>query len=681
MSIWQGRFLGLTQLPEDLSSLELEGFFRLSPKDIAAIKSTFKLNRWVAVALQVGFFRFSGTRLDKYNVAPPGLLRFLGDQFDVPAPTIASLQALYKNKSTTRKTHQGWAADWIGIRTPTDKQDDKLFRVVREASKGTTSIDRLIEIAQVWLYERQFLIPAYSTVRDLCVRAAGETEAFIYQAICKSSTAEQRTNWKAALLSEHKGGRTTLEWLQQAPKKRGQKNLLDLGDKIEWLNSQGVDKLDLSTVPHERLCAYARDFQHRRPSKVKVLREVNLALQMVSFLKIALAEAHDVMVQLIGKKTSDLVSHASQTVQKNEATEIASYRSALRDILSLANDAKVEAEDRLTQIRTIGDSLGVTMFPSRAAAVRSQLTEKNPAVRKLLKELAKLDIKANDGDRTISNLEALKAVYASERTELPEGSYDCAKPWAPLVNEEEDRGRALRALEFATLTDLRRGFRRGSCWIDQAATYRDREQLLIPTKAWERERSRHYELLQLPKNPDDYLNPLIKEAEEGLRAVAAALERKEFSIESGEVSLPAIVPEAELPEVVEARRLLTKEIGTIQQPMLLLEMDLATRFSRQILGRPPASSEEILLVYAGLMGHGSENRAKGLSLMIPGLKETDISAMMQSMQYDNAIDRANRVVLPVSEPLADLQTAGRRQVGLKRHDERENLTPPLEYPA
>jgi hypothetical protein len=55
-----------------------------------------------------------------------------------------------------------------------------LFAALREASKAIGSIDRHIATARQWLYDKSLLVPATSTLRDLCVRAASGTESQIY---------------------------------------------------------------------------------------------------------------------------------------------------------------------------------------------------------------------------------------------------------------------------------------------------------------------------------------------------------------------------------------------------------------------------------------------------------------------------------------------------------------------
>jgi hypothetical protein len=53
MAHWQDRFLGIGELPPELSIFELE-FFQFTPQDTAAIREAFRPKYRIAVALQLG---------------------------------------------------------------------------------------------------------------------------------------------------------------------------------------------------------------------------------------------------------------------------------------------------------------------------------------------------------------------------------------------------------------------------------------------------------------------------------------------------------------------------------------------------------------------------------------------------------------------------------------------------
>lgn len=644
MAHWKERFLGITELPKELSPLELEEFFTLTAPDVQAITEQFRPKYRIAVAIQLGFIRMSGTQLASFTVFPRPLLQFVGSQLKVEIPTIASMRAIYKRKQT-RFEHQSWAIERLGLTTATKRQEAMLLSAIREASTGTSSTDRLFDVSCRWLVDRKLLIPGLRAVRDICVRASGDTEENIYVAICKSTTDEQRKAWTEALLAPHKQTRSTLEWLQRPPKRRSPKHVSALFEKIDFLKELGIADFDLPGVSPQRLQDYARSMRNRSATSFKRLTVVSQTLQLVAFLKVTLSESTDIVIQLTAKLTSNIRSQALENVKKNQAATIVNYREALTSVFEMANDEKLDADALRKKIRELQESFSDKVFPSTAAAVRSEMAEKSSSIRPLLKRLAGLEIKGDQDDKGLASLAILRDLYGKGRSELPEGAQASSKIWDPLIAEQKDRERAFRAFEADALLNLRKSFRRGSAWVDHSNTYRDRDTLLIPAADWEKQRRRHYDLLRLPMNVDDYLGPIIKAVKKGLKEVEAAVARGELDITGGTFNLDKLEAEGEPPEVQAIRSLIDNEIGNIQLPDLLLQMDVETRFSKELLGHLPKNDRDLLLSYAGLLGLGTDMTAKGVAMMMNDLSPEEVSGAMKHLEYDNATTKANDLVL------------------------------------
>jgi hypothetical protein len=327
-------------------------------------------------------------------------------------------------------------------------------------------------------------------------------------------------------------------------------------------------------------------------------------------------------------------------------------------IFGLVEDETVSAESLRTTLRKMSGQLQMQIHPTRAAAVRTGLTENIPAVRSLLRAMTELPIKGSPTERAIAGLTELKTLYARHETELPLKDRDLAKGWEALVDGATDRERAMRALEMSTLFELRRGLRRGGCWLEYSNAYRNREQMLIPEEQWRAQRRRHLSLLRLPENPKEYVASLVAAAKQGLDAVSRALARGELAIDEGDIRLPKLEKEDVPPPVTQARDAITTHIGTIQLPELLLDMDVQTRFGKTLLGRAPRSEHELLLTYGALLGHGTEMNATEVALMIPSLSAPEISAAMKLLEGEGAIDKANKLVVEFVDRLPIMKVWG-----------------------
>jgi hypothetical protein len=87
-------------------------------------------------------------------------------------------------------------------------------------------------------------------------------------------------------------------------------------------------------------------------------------------------------------------------------------------------------------------------------------------------------------------------------------------------------------------------------------------------------------------------------------------------------------------------------------------MDVQTRFSKTLLGHAPQSEHELLLTYGALLGQGTEMNATEVALMIPSLSASGISATMRALEAEDAIGKANRLVVDFIDRLPVMKIWG-----------------------
>jgi hypothetical protein len=216
--------------------------------------------------------------------------------------------------------------------------------------------------------------------------------------------------------------------------------------------------------------------------------------------------------------------------------------------------------------------------------------------------------------------------------------------WHEQINDP-NRTQALRVLEAATLLDLRSALRRGTVWAKDSLDFRERDRLLIAPARWEKERRQYFSRLGVPERADQFRTALIAAAESGLSAVAEAVRAGDIVIEDDTLHLPAITAESLPKELTSTRGALFPEIGDVQLPDVMLEMDSQTHFSWALLGRAAQSERELLNLYGAILAHGTELDATGVALMTPSLDATHIAAAMRGLEDDRVFRRANDAVV------------------------------------
>jgi len=124
-----------------------------------------------------------------------------------------------------------------------------------------------------------------------------------------------------------------------------------------------------------------------------------------------------------------------------------------------------------------------------------------------------------------------------------------------------------------------------------------------------------------------FLKPLLARVTAGVDAVAAAARSGVLRVDD-ELHLSPLPAEDEDPEVTKLRAALDHRIGEVQLPEVILAVDAQVRFSWIMLGREPRSTDELLIVYAGIMAHGTSLTAVECARMIPQLSATSIRQAM-----------------------------------------------------
>nr|AFR43888.1 transposase [uncultured bacterium] len=199
-------------------------------------------------------------------------------------------------------------------------------------------------------------------------------------------------------------------------------------------------------------------------------------------------------------------------------------------------------------------------------------------------------------------------------------------------------------LEVATLFALRRAVRNGSVWIEHSLSFRGRARLFFTDERWQAESKKHYARLSLPSKAATFLKPLLARVTAGVDAVAAAARSGVLRVDD-ELHLSPLPAEDEDPEVTKLRAALDHRIGEVQLPEVILAVDAQVRFSWIMLGREPRSTDELLMVYAGIMAHGTSLTAVECARMIPQLSATSIRQAMRWARDERRLSQACQAVL------------------------------------
>jgi len=642
MQSWHTTYFGLRELPREISAFELQAFFTFSRAERELINSRRGDTHKLGLALHIGFLRLSGCLLNSVRIVPSILWRHLGAELSVVAPELASLRALY-GRGRTLFDHQQLACDVMGFRWMNEHQRRALVRALRVEVAQCADRDQLLMFARSWLYQNQLLVVNDRAIRALITASLRQLEEETARTISTNVASALLSRWRQALAQLRPDGQTQQSWLWSAPAKHSTRQISEVFERIEMLYSLDVHK-HLDKLPSLIVRRYARRLASRPPSVGARIKEPARTVEVACFLRYCLHANTDQAILMVQRRVTDIwrTVAAGVTDTSNWATL---YKNLLVELASLVAQGDLPDADLRARIVALISTSERSKPPSRASLVRERLFDAIRPVRALLAEITKLPWQADSDHPVINALAQLAKLYADKARELPANSI--APRLGPIWHAAiagADRERAFRALEVATLFSLRRAVRNGSVWIEHSLSFRGRARLFFTEERWKEEAKRHYSRLSLPANPATFLKPLLARVSAGVQAVAAAARTGVLRVDD-ELHLSALPADDEDPEVIKLRAKLDLRIGEVQLPEVILAIDAQVRFSWIMLGREPRSTEELLMVYAGIMAHGTSLNAAECARMIPQLSATSIRQAMRWAGDERRLSQACQAVL------------------------------------
>jgi hypothetical protein len=183
MDHWRMAYLGIRQVPRELSEFELNTFFTFSRRELASIDSRRSDLYRLAMALHVGFIRMTGRALDSYKQIPTVLLRHLGQQLGVQSPDVGTLRSIYDGNLKTLSDHQIFAQTIINFRSIAEHQRRYVIRWLKEQLTGRPERSQLMSDLKRWFYEHRIVIPPDRMLRQLVVQAVHDVEASLHETL------------------------------------------------------------------------------------------------------------------------------------------------------------------------------------------------------------------------------------------------------------------------------------------------------------------------------------------------------------------------------------------------------------------------------------------------------------------------------------------------------------------
>ncbi|MGL4233986.1 MAG: Tn3 family transposase, partial [Casimicrobium sp.] len=660
------RFVGATRLPRNLSEEEIEQHFALPSEDLTEVKKRFNTESHLGAVLQLAVLRATGRPLDPFAPVPRALLHYFCGALGLSPIAIGSVRAMYKRRQTLND-HQQWARERSGMVSLSAEQQTALQVALHEIANGAASVDELVSAAERWLFDQKILFPSDRRIRDWARLAFATIEQAAVNAVKRELTTAQITMLLNAVFGKRsiQTEETVLDWLKNPSGKHGPSNLAESILKVTYLKGFGVDRWQLTDISNASLRAYAHKLASRAASESRRVQLDRRALEVVCFLKVALLDATDASLYRAARRFSDLLRQASTKVQNARLQSVRELEARDVAVRHIVHGNDTTAEQKIEALQALLPPLDTAAPPmTHAARVRYALARNTTAVSALLDSFRAFDIQGDASDKTVQHIELLRTLDSNESRDLPVGvGIDVIDRGWHVLLAEEDRGLALGALKASALASIRKGLRAGRLWIDHSWSYRNREDRLIPKAQWLQQRATLVSAMGLTLDPRRFLARLHAHLESGVAALSEAVSAGKIGIDAdGVVRLEALKPRDVELDVSCARNAMFSIIGQAQFGDMIVEVDAHTGLSETLLGRRAKSAHELVTCYAALLAHGTENDAKGIAAMVPGLEPAHVTVTMRHLEGHNRLRRANErlVAFQRQHPISALWGSGEK---------------------
>lgn len=655
MQYWQTPYLGLRSIPKELNQFELNAFFTYSPKERRAILAKREVLHRLGLALQIGFIRMTGSVLAAVKVVPAELWAHLGKTLDLPTPDIASLRSLYRRRPTLF-AHQNTAMDALGVTRMSEHQRRALVRHLKVEVLSEFDRHRLMTHVKTWLYEHDILIegerPLKSAI-DVALKLAEEELGTVVQ---QDVPATVLAGWLEVCDEPHRSGTSFQEWLSQAPRRQSLPQIREQFERIQYLTQLGVAAHAMPSVSDHIKRHYAQSMADRPPAVSKRIATTRRTIEVASYLQTALCTATDRVLAMTRQNVADLWGSGMRAVIQSAEARARTLTMFAKEVRELALDRSLGEDDLRAAILRAVEGVGGGKKLSRARLTREQLLmQNNRHSRPLLKMLCALPFESVAPHPVRQALDALRDLYRQRKPALPEVvPVQLGKVWEDMLSDP-DRQRALQAFEVATLLALRRALKNGSVYVAHSFSFRSRESMLIPPEEWTKSKAHHYARLKLPRDAKEFTGPLVEEVSKQLQHLSDVAAAGDVAVDREGVHI-AKLPAEDVPEPVRMLRdALMARMGAEELPGVMMEVDSRTRFSWMLLGREPRSIDELRLVYAGLLAHGTALSAADTARMMPGLSADAVNQSMRWIAQEKRLREANTTVFEYmhSHPIAE----------------------------
>lgn len=663
MSIQRGRELFskeqrklFMKYPED--EWTIGSYYTFSKYDLETIMKHRKEENKLGFAIQLAALRYPGWSYSSNKTIPIEIIQYIANQVG----TVPKALKLYSLRNNTSRDHIKELKKEYGYSSFSTNDPKFLLKyLVNLAFENNDSLF-LMNQSLEYLRKKKIILPAITTLENLVWEAKNKSEKFIINTIVSSLNPTQRNklNDIVFLQSEKLKGKTILGWLKEPIGSPSPDNFLKVIEKLEYIRSLNLENTQLVKVHKNKINQIYSLAQRYEPYDFREFnidkRHMLLSVFLLNLAKDLTDKAFEIHDRLIinlmakGRKAQEEIQKQNGKKINEKIIQFTSIGKAL--IKAKENDLdpyKVieEIMDWSTLVKSIEEAKTLTRpedydYLDLLHRRYSFLRRYTP---KLLKVLEFKSTKSNEP--ILESIEIIKFLNESGKRKVPDNSpVDfISKRWKNHVFEN-DGSINRHYYEMAVLTELRDRVKAGDISISGSKQYKDFEDYLLSKNEWIN--SKENNKLSVSLSFDEYIQDRLNSLNERLRWLSKNMKNiSTISIDNCKISiarLENITPK----EAKELSFSLYKLLPKIKLTDLLMDVARITGFHKEFIhastNKKP-DTEDTILIMAALLGMGTNIGLSKMADATPGITYKQLSSVSQWRMYDDAMSRAQTVLV------------------------------------
>jgi TnpA family transposase len=587
-----------------LDEREIARYWTLSPQDLLRLERRRRDSNRFGFALQLCLLRFPGWSPKRGQPVPEALVRYLGDQLLIEAPDLEQ----YFHRPPTRSEHLQEIVDLYGFRWCDTAVSEELTAWMKsQAHRWSTPAGLFLALLEE-MRHRQIVLPTLSWIEHLAWRVYRQVEEETLAQLADSLSPWQRSQVDDLLLPTIDPADHTLTWLRAPLDKPGAKTLLDLLDRLDFINgleldpgwAEGVSPLRLRQLAGRgarHSLQHLRDYTPRKRFGILTAFLLDRLPQLTD-------ELIDLYIRLVGRWFNKADKRRWEVFQNNGRR----INRKLHDFILLGKTLLAVPTQKRDYYETVESVFGWKELAASVGETEKlaapldfsnldQLSSQYAQARQYAPRLlASLDFQGIPRHRSLLKaVQMLRALNQEKQSAIPPNAPREFVPrrWRPYVFDDQKIDRAY--YELCVLNELSRALRSGDVWVPGSRRYRPFEEYLISPETWKAVQPDYSHM-----SGGQYLKDRCRQVHENLQRVSQLLadnQLPDVALENGNLRISPLV--ADVPEEVDLwSDRLYDLLPRIHLTDLLMEVDSWVRFSQSfthLYTQQPASDRTLVL--------------------------------------------------------------------------------------